>query len=207
MFLSRIPLDISNRNTLKALASPSKFHGALESCFFRERKRNLWRIDKWNHQLYFLVLTEDSPDFSVFCQQFSQESTSWETKSYDKFLQKIQNNSRWHFRLTANPTKTISPEDKTRHGKRYAHVTTAHQKNWLIRKSEYHGFCLHLEQFDVVQNQWYHFYKHNQRPVSLLSVTYEGFLEVTDTEAFRNALCYGIGHGKAYGMGLLTIMP
>ena len=40
----------------------------------------------------------------------------------------------------------------------------------------------------------------------LLAVTYEGVLQVTDPEAFRNLLCQGIGRGKAYGLGLLTVM-
>jgi len=200
MFLSRIPLDISNRNTLRALSSPNKFHGALESCFSGERERNLWRLDPLNGQLYFLVLTETIPDFSGFCQQFAKEGTSWETKSYNSFLETIQNNNTFHFRLTANPTKKIS------HGKRVAHITEEYQKKWLMQKSVSCGFSLSPESFSTVQNQWYYFTKHNQRSVSLLAVTYEGILKVTDAEKFRNAMNSGIGHGKAYGMGLLTVV-
>ena len=42
--------------------------------------------------------------------------------------------------------------------------------------------------------------------VTLLSVAYEGLLTVTDAEAFRHTLTEGVGRGKAYGMGLLTII-
>ena len=42
--------------------------------------------------------------------------------------------------------------------------------------------------------------------VSLLSVSFEGVLEITDEELFKAALTNGIGRGKAYGMGLLTII-
>ena len=42
--------------------------------------------------------------------------------------------------------------------------------------------------------------------MTLLAVTYEGVLQVTDPEAFRNLLCQGMGRGKAYGLGLLTVM-
>ena len=205
MFLSRIPLDISNRNTLKALSSPSKFHGALEICFTGERKRNLWRLDNLNGKLYFLVLTETAPDFSSFCQQFSQDEI-WETKFYDNFLQKIENNSKWRFRITANPTVSICSNIKEKRGKVYPHITTEYQKKWLIEKSKNFGFCLVSDAFDVVQNKWYRFYKSNNHYISLLAVTYEGFLTVTDTELFRNSLIHGIGKGKAYGMGLMTIM-
>lgn len=46
----------------------------------------------------------------------------------------------------------------------------------------------------------------DNRVVTLLSVTFEGLLEVTDEELFKNMLINGIGRGKAYGMGLMTVM-
>lgn len=43
--------------------------------------------------------------------------------------------------------------------------------------------------------------------VALNAITFEGVLEVTDTIKFREALIKGIGQGKAYGFGLLSIAP
>ena len=37
-------------------------------------------------------------------------------------------------------------------------------------------------------------------------VTYEGMIRVTDEELFKELLVSGIGRGKAYGMGLFTIV-
>ena len=55
--------------------------------------------------------------------------------------------------------------------------------------------------------KWYSFKKSKlDKDVRLLSVTYEGLLTVTDAQKFRDALTGGIGRGKAYGMGLLTIV-
>ena len=42
--------------------------------------------------------------------------------------------------------------------------------------------------------------------MTLRKVTYEGILEINDAELFKTALINGIGRGKAYGMGMLTIM-
>ena len=39
------------------------------------------------------------------------------------------------------------------------------------------------------------------------AVLFEGELEITNAEDFRNALTHGIGSGKAYGFGLLSIAP
>ena len=87
-----------------------------------------------------------------------------------------------------------------------AHCTTQHQKQWLLDRAAKHGFALTEDSFIVTQVQWQHFAKRGTRPVSLLSVTYEGVLQVTDAEAFRAVLCQGMGRGKAYGQGLLTVM-
>jgi CRISPR system Cascade subunit CasE len=38
-------------------------------------------------------------------------------------------------------------------------------------------------------------------------VVFEGRLRVTDAEAFRRALAAGIGSGKAFGFGLLSVAP
>ena len=50
------------------------------------------------------------------------------------------------------------------------------------------------------------FKKNGTRLVTLLAVTYEGVLQVTDPEAFKALLCEGVGRGKAYGLGLMTII-
>jgi len=39
------------------------------------------------------------------------------------------------------------------------------------------------------------------------AATFEGILEVTDAEKFRQSLKQGIGTGKAYGFGLLSVAP
>ena len=83
-------------------------------------------------------------------------------------------------------------------------VRGQNQRQWLAERAEKHGF--RLEGFDVVQSRWLRFYKKNGRPVTLLSVTYEGLLEVTDMALFRDVMTNGIGRGKAYGQGLLTVM-
>lgn len=189
---------------MKALNSPSIFHGAVEHSFVGERKRNLWRIDRLQNNYYILILSETIPDFSAFCSQF--EPNSVETKSYDKLLEKIKYGDSWHFRITANPTIASKKYAKNNRGKVLPHITVEFQKKWLVEKSLKNGFSLSDNSFDVVQNSWKHFYKKESRRVSILSVTYEGVLTISDEELFKKALVMGIGRGKAYGMGLMTII-
>lgn len=48
---------------------------------------------------------------------------------------------------------------------------------------------------------------HRDKPVTVVTVTFEGRLEVTDPDALRRALTQGIGRARAYGCGLLTLAP
>ncbi len=204
MYLSKIRLDTANRNTLRALTAPQKFHGALESSFSGARERRLWRIDSLHGDLYILLLSEEMPDFSGFCRQFCRTPDDAQTKQYDGLLARITAGSVWHFRLTANPVKSQKKENCR--GKVQAHITADYQKSWLLSHCEKYGFRLSEDSFDVTQSKWHQFYKSDRNRVSLLAVTFEGTLEVTDPELFRKALCAGIGRGKAYGLGMLTVM-
>ncbi len=205
MYLSRLELDVSRRETMIALGAPSLFHGAIESAFPGERQRRLWRLDDLNDRKYLLVLSEKAPDLSNAAAQFSAEGVKAETRDYTLLLNKCVKGTKWRFRLTANPTYSV-PNENGR-GRVCAHTTTEHQRQWLMKQSEKHGFALEENSFDVTRVKWYQFGKGSSRKrVSMLSVTYEGILTVTDDAMFRKALTDGIGREKAYGAGLMTLM-
>ena len=204
MYLSRLVIDLENRKSMLALNNPEILHGMIESCFPGERKRNLWRIDELNGHTYLLLLSQEEPNLTNAARQISFPDAGWETKSYQSLLDRIQNGSRWQFRLAANPvTSSIMPDGKR--GKKKAITITEFQRRWLARQADQHGFSLLDDQFDVMSSEWRVFQKKGHR-VSILCATFEGLLEVTDSDLFREALTEGIGRGKAYGMGLMTVM-
>ena len=206
MYLSRIRLSLTERATMKALADLKFFHEALENCFPGDRPRTMWRIDRLKSNLYVLVLSEEKADFSPFCKKFSSSENDWETKDYEPLLSRLKNGSIWRFRLSANPTYYVKAKEPiTLRGKISAHTTPEHQKEWLIKQSQKCGFQLATDGFDVTENKWFRFRKSGGNLVIILSVTYEGLLVITDVELFRKTLVNGIGRGKAYGMGLLTV--
>lgn len=45
------------------------------------------------------------------------------------------------------------------------------------------------------------------RSITLARAQYDGVLRVIDADALRYALIHGVGHGKAFGCGLLTLVP
>ena len=208
MYLSRVQLDTDKRGTIKALASPAIFHGAVESAFEGEKKRKLWRLDILNGKRYILILSENMPKLENFAEQFGYPG-EYETKNYQPLLERIENGSKWSFRLTANPTYAKADGTDGKRGTVKAHRTEAHQREWLIRKAEQNGFSVNNEEFFVNGAEYLRFFKRggsSSHKVNMLSVRYDGVLYVTDKEKFKNALCCGIGREKAYGMGLLTVM-
>lgn len=46
-----------------------------------------------------------------------------------------------------------------------------------------------------------------QHNVNISMARFRGELEITDTEQLRDTLINGMGRGKAYGCGLLTLAP
>ena len=101
MYLSRIKLDTSRTETMCALASPSVFHGAIESAD-DERTRKLWRLDTLHGDQILLILSENKIDLTSVAEQFGYDG-SFESKIYDGLLKRITTGSRWHFRRRPPP--------------------------------------------------------------------------------------------------------
>lgn len=193
---------------MRLMAFPNLLHGAVEGCFSGARRRNLWRVDALGGQPYLMILSEVPPDFEALAKRYGREglSPSWEVKPYDAFMNRLAAGQRWQFRLRANPVRssTREREGERSRGRLYNHVTLDQQRAWLVERAEAHGFAVEENAFDVVHSQWHKFRKGGGE-VSLLAVTFEGRLTISDPALFRELLAGGIGRGKAYGCGLMTI--
>lgn len=210
MYLSRVVLNTDRLETMRAIASPQLLHGAVETSFNTNRigiNRNLWRIDWLGGICYLLILSKDRPDLKHVVKQFgyTEKSHQWESKNYKLFLERLRIGDTWGFRLRANPTRSSKNEkQKTDRGKVFAHVTQEQQRQWLLQRAQKNGFSLEENQFDVVHTDWKRFSKGKSK-VTLRTATYEGILTIQDKDKFKEKLLNGIGRGKAYGCGLLTI--
>ena len=126
---------------------------------------------------------------------------------------------RLRFRLVANPTRRLSkhsrerdgqPVDKKWIGKRVP-VPPDQLLDWLaewrVRPDESPGFCIDKDSTTVQAGYIYVNKGGSDGGQRLRSVRYDGILEVTDPDKFRNTLLRGIGPGKAFGFGLLSVAP
>ena len=158
---------------------------------------------------YLLLVSEDKPNLEVIAEQFSSTPYEYGCKEYQSYINRIKNGDTLQFRLTANPTYSVKKDDHSKRGTVHAHITPNYQKKWLIKKGEKCGFAVEENDFDVLESQWHSFKKqHNKGSrVSLVSAVFEGKLKVINAEQFRQSLVSGIGREKAYGMGMMTVIP
>ncbi|MDR2354717.1 MAG: type I-E CRISPR-associated protein Cas6/Cse3/CasE [Clostridiales Family XIII bacterium] len=203
MYLSRVEINKQRIETKRALMSPQIMHASIKACFPKSDGRILWRADTLGHNLYILIAAPIKPDFTDFIRQYGWPASgqTGESGDYGQLLDRITQDSVWRFRLTANPVHTVK-------GKIYAHVTAAHQRNWLLDRAECNGFVLQGDALDVVRRDTIRFHKGRgteRREVTLARASFEGVLTVRDAALFKNALTQGIGRARAYGCGLLTV--
>ena len=162
------------------------------------------------------------------------DTPGWQTRPYSPLFDRLTTGSTWAFRLTANPVHHIRRKDDEPK-KRTAHLTATHQMGWLLDRQERSGFRIcekpsnsrllpsgtthkksehHGDRYELnVRNQRaLAFAKRrsglpSRRPVSLVTVTFDGRLHVTDPDLLRRTLVQGLGKAKAYGCGLMTLAP
>ena len=77
---------------------------------------------------------------------------------------------------------------------------------WFLEKAPSWGFLPHAPSVQVADITVDTFKKNNGQ-VTLSKARISGAFAVTDKERFTHAFTHGIGHGKAFGCGLLQISP
>lgn len=222
MLLHRIHLDPRSKEVRRDLSDPYQLHSTLCRAFCEPSTKCpeggfLWRLESHaesERYPHVLVQSRAIPNWSGI------NVKGWLTKADPAVdlnarlkLDALKNGQRFRFRLRANPTVT-------RAGKRLGLLHVEEQEKWLERKGQQHGFSLpKLASFDlsessrervdvrVSEEQMLRGEQRSGNGIRIFSVLFDGILTVTEPEKFRTALQTGIGHGKALGLGLLSVAP
>lgn len=225
MYLTRFRINTQRITARRLLSSPQMLHAAVLSSFAEppppggDGPRVLWRLDRNNNaETHLFILSPDQPDLTHLVEQAGWPTTGrWQAYDYTPFLSRLRKGDRWAFRLTANPVHSIRRND-TEPTKLTAHIGPRHQQHWLLQRQEPAGFKIveKPKERRVLDDDVHELIVHNHRqlafkkkgnskPVTLVTATFDGKLEVTDPEAMRRTLTCGLGRAKAYGCGLMTL--
>lgn len=209
MYLSQVEIDRHNRRKTRDLTHAGAFHAWVEESFPQEiadheRTRKLWRTDRLAGKEYLLVVSEQKPNLEAL-EKYGVKDTA-RTKDYGPFLASLKEGGRYRFRVTLNPVVAVKVDTQDR-GRVMPHVTVAQQMQFLADRAEKNGFSLREDEFTITERGYAAFKRGGQRPIRLSKATYEGVLTITDASKFRELLTRGMGKKKAYGFGMMTVIP
>ena len=221
MFLTQCEINPRRRGARTLLGSPQALHAAVRYAFpslgdgdgaaSQDRSRVLWRLDSDGHRHLLYTVSSEPPDFTHVVEEAGWPSTTgWRTRDYDSLLNRIAPQQFWHFRLTANPTRSGRLKDGSP-TQRFGHVTAEQQAVWLMSRSAGWGFKIPNDRDEapvgLITQRGTRTFRRGSGRVTISTATYSGLLKVVDADAFRSALLRGMGHAKAYGCGLMTLAP
>lgn len=224
IYLSWLRLDPRHYLVQRALADCHALHQQLMTALptgASDRARAeygvLYRIDvdRASEIPTILVQTAVRPDWNRIGASGLLREPAPEPKEIASAYEAITPGRRLRFRLRGNPTRRLKcGQRQCKHPKgcRVELLGEDEQRAWLTRKAEQGGFrviTVQLRQGDALgakQQGWRRGADAKQK-LTFATVLYDGILEVTDAERFREALRQGIGSGKAYGFGLLSVAP
>jgi len=180
-----------------------------------------------------LVQSSVEPDWSFLStlkRYLMGEGTSgWECRDLTRALQAIRRGQTLAFRLRANPTRRVADAADVLRGKRVELQHEAEQIEWLVGKgrggrdgvpggfeivttpvAHENGSEIRIPQVRVRPEGKLTAWKKESvggHRLTHLAVVFDGLLRVTDVEALQATVRQGVGSGKAYGFGLLSLAP
>jgi CRISPR system Cascade subunit CasE len=163
-----------------------------------ENPRQAWNILYRQEPDSFVILVQSAikPDWTRLSNGYLVQSCVKDVQ-WDK--QQFSVGNLYQFRLKANPSK----RDKET-GKTIGMFRRTDQIAWLERKSDQHGFQPMGIDVIPVPNTFGTKSK-GTAPIRIHSVIFQGVLQVADSQRFIQSLKEGIGRGRSYGCGLLSI--
>jgi len=209
MYLSRLILNPRNRQIQREIGERYELHRTIMSAFpanLPPEERILFRLEiVSDHKVpRLLVQSQTLPDWSSLNPNylFPNPQEGLQIKPFDPHLRSGQ---QLCFRLLANPTARRKVPDKEQ-GQRQGLLGEEKQVEWLHRKGDENGFKVlevQLSQSEILKSRVHR--PEGKHSLSFLGVQFDGVLTVTDGEMLLQTLKNGIGSGKGFGFGLLSL--
>lgn len=235
LFLSSVRINPLRRGAQKLLGNPHAMHAAVESVLPPGDRRLLWRLEaptvpSGNRpvEVELLIQSPDRPTLDVIVEQAGWPDAAAglpRVADMSPLLQVIAKGRQFSFRTRLNPTSSVQqPQHPTanqlsrapgsQRSVRVGHRTVGHQLDWFLKRAagdaDQWGFSVGPRtepRVTIEAREHLRFRGRNSNRVSLDTATFAGTLTVTDPDTLREVLAAGIGRGKAFGCGLLTLAP
>lgn len=194
--------------------------------------RVLFRVDDDGARLQLLVQSKREPNWHAFSQHLKSVRYLLTTPQVKEWQPQFSADQTLRFRLLANPTFRPKKEDGS-DGERRGLYREHERLDWLARQSARCGFALPQERTTLKKNGEPMIFRgrlHNElmldlptcqvidlndgrrfplpnRKIQFSAARFDGVLQISNVDLFAHALENGIGPGKGFGFGLLSVAP
>jgi CRISPR system Cascade subunit CasE len=212
MYLSLLQLNPHSRQVQSELANPYEMHRTVMQAFPDGHKRDaagvLFRLDfdARTGQPALLVQSKIEPNWHMLKVPYLLPGCDPNPQVKELQL-RLQAGQLLAFRLCANPTKRLGAGGDKGYGTRVALHREEDQYDWLARKAAANGFRVLQAQVSHTDTLTGKLHRDVQttHTLTFYKARFDGVLEVTDPVLLRDAVSNGIGSGKAFGFGLLSL--
>ncbi|GGV76210.1 MULTISPECIES: type I-E CRISPR-associated protein Cas6/Cse3/CasE [Streptomyces] len=206
--IARIRLNPYSRDVQRDLRDPTQMHRTVMRMVPdnlgdspRHRSGLLYRVDETETSTTLLVQAAGL-DPSRLPVGYGQA----DVKSLTPMFTALRKGLGVRYRIVLNPAKRerLSLEEKGKRGK-IIPLSGPDADQWWLRRAAEAGLDLHVltpTPMDPIRPRG-----RNTPRMRLSLIRYDGTAVVTDPDALRDALTAGIGRGKPYGAGLLSLAP
>jgi CRISPR system Cascade subunit CasE len=212
MIASVLSLSRADAKDLKMIDDYS-VHRVVYDLFSDERSE----VDKKSKSSGFLYIDKgwdkDSHKILMLSNRKPNEPKQGELSKFIEITDSFLSHLHYRFEVVVNPTKCDgklrnhpSKESKTIKGKTIPLKTREEIASWFDSKAPQWGFSVKPEYLEVRDIEVKRF-KKGENEITLAQAKIVGGLTVTDKEKFVQSFQNGIGRGRAFGCGLLQIVP
>lgn len=209
MYLHRIYLNLKCKEARRDISDPYEMHSTLCRAFSEPGTKCplgtlLWRLEPERNKAGMPIVIVQSQAIPEW-QRINPKEWFWEQPSLpinidEKLNPYIKIGYKFRYRLRANPSVK-------KDGRRFGLYDADSQITWFQRQSEkkeceFKALTIHRSDEKMLFGQ-----KRDEHPIHIFSVLYDGILEITNVQSFKRIINDGVGHGKAMGLGLLSVVP
>lgn len=149
-----------------------------------------------NYQSKKILLLSNRPPSKKIQEHYGEvvsKTISPEFLQYDTYRFKVIVNPTWRERASRKLIPVKAPEDIA---------------NWFVNRSQSSwGFEVVPSQLQVEHTEVLQFKAKSKRLITLARAHVQGLLKVKDRHVFIESFSQGVGRGRAFGCGLLQIVP
>ncbi|MGW8376007.1 type I-E CRISPR-associated protein Cas6/Cse3/CasE [Streptomyces sp. ODS28] len=167
----------------------------------RQTASVLFRLDEGPAGHQILIQSAVEPDLTRLSPGYGKART----KELTPLLAALRPGALVHYRITANATRKLGKNTTAGRPKQLVPLHGQEAEEWWLRQAERAGLQPRTVQNTALSDATGR--RQGQHRITHARTRFDGLAEVHDVEALTEQIATGIGRGKSYGCGLLSVAP